>query len=55
MEGLRNFIEVDNHGALEVGYLKKGTRPFEVRRPKCEEGGPEVLIRKGPEELVYQC
>ena len=28
MEGLRNFIEVDNHSALGVGYLKEGTRSF---------------------------
>ena len=26
VEGLSNFIEVDNHSALDVGYLKKGTR-----------------------------
>ena len=52
MEGLRNFIEVDNHSALDVGYLKKGTRTFEVRRPKVEEGGLEVSIREGPEELT---
>ena len=42
MEGLRNFIEVDNHSALDVGYLKEGIRSFEVRRPKCEEEGHEV-------------
>ena len=37
MEGQRNFIKVDNHSFLDVGDLKKGTRSFEVRRPKCEE------------------
>ena len=31
-----------------------GGRPFEVRRPKCEEGRPEVLIREGPEELTLR-
>ena len=67
MEGLRNFIEVDKHSALDLGYLKEGTRSFEVRRPKIEEEGPEVSIREGLEELkaqnrgrglpeiVYQC
>ena len=40
MEGLRIFIDVDNHSALDVGYLKEGTRPFEVRRPKFEEEVP---------------
>ena len=54
MEGLRNFIEIDNHSALEVGYLKEGTRSFEVRRPRFEEGGPEVPIREGPEELTLR-
>ena len=41
-EGLRIFIEVDDHCALEV------------RRPKCEEESPEVLIRQGPEELTLR-
>ena len=54
MEGLRNFIEVDNHSALDVGYLKEGTRSFVVRRPKFEEGCPEVSIREGPEELTLR-
>ena len=65
MEGLRNIFEVDNYSALDVGYL--GTRSFDVRRPKVEEGGPEVSITKrsrgtdavnrgsGLPEIVYQC
>ena len=53
-EGLRNFIEVDNHSALDVGYLKEGTRSFEAQRPKCEEGGHEVSIRASPEELTLR-
>ena len=48
MDGLRNFIEVDNHSALDVGDLKKGTRSFEVRWPKCEEEDHEVSIRECP-------
>ena len=54
MEGLRNFIEVDNHNAMDVGYLKEGTRSLEVRWPKVEEGGLEVSIREGPEELTLR-
>ena len=46
---------MDSHCALEVDHLKEGTRLFEVRRPKFEEGCPEVSIREGPEESVYQC
>ena len=54
MEGLKNFIEVDSHSALDVGYLKEGTRSYEVRRAKFEEGGPVVSIREGPEELTLR-
>ena len=67
-EGFKNFfIKVDNHRALEVGHLREGSRSFKVRRPKCEEGSPELLVRESPEELtlraeevgtqevVYQC
>ena len=34
MEGLRHFIKVDHHCALEVGQSSEGMRPFEVRRLK---------------------
>ena len=34
--------------------MKKGTRSFEVRRPKCEDGGHEVSTREGPEELTLR-
>ena len=51
MEGLSNFIEVDNHSDSEVGYLKEGTRPCE---PRFEEVGPEVSIREGPEGLTLR-
>ena len=48
MEGMRNFIEVDNHCALEVGHLKEGTRTFEVRRPKFKRGALRCQSRKVP-------
>ena len=54
MEGLRNFMEADSRSALDVGHLKEGTLSFEVRRPKFEEGCPEVSIREGPEELTLR-
>ena len=46
MEGLRNFIKVDNHCALKVGHTKEGTKSCEVRRPKFEEECSEVSVRK---------
>ena len=64
----KTFFKIgDNHRALEVGHLKESSRSFKVRRPKCEEGSPELLVRESPEELtlraeevgiqevVYQC
>ena len=47
-EGLRNCFKVDNHCALEVGHVREGSRSFEVRRPKCEEGSPDVQSGKVP-------
>ena len=55
MDGLRNFVEVDNHSALDVGYLKEGTSSFLwYERPKFEEGCSQVSIRQGPEELTLR-
>ena len=51
---MRNFIKVENHCALDVGHLNESTRSFDVRRPECEEGSPEVLVREGPEELTLR-
>ena len=48
----RNFIQIDNHRALEVGHLREGLGPLRVRRPKREEGYPEVLVRESPDELT---
>ena len=46
VEGLRNFVKIGHHCALKVGHLKEITRIYEVRRPKFEEGCPEVSIRE---------
>ena len=32
--GLREFIKIDSHRALEVGHLNEGFGTFKVRRPK---------------------
>ena len=66
MEGLRNFIKVDNQCALDAGHLNEGTRSYELRWPKLEEECTKVSITEVPEELtisaeevlqevVYQC
>ena len=49
-EGLRDFIQVDSHRALEAGNLSEGVGSFKVRRPKGEEGHPEVIVRESPGE-----
>ena len=41
--------KVDNHCALHVGHQNEGIRSFQVRRPKFEEGCPEVSIRRAEE------
>ena len=48
MEGLRKFIKVNNHSVLDVAHLREGTRSFEVRRPKSEEGVPRCQSGKVP-------
>ena len=40
MEGLRNFIEVDNHCALDVGHLKEGSRSLAGAKAKVRRGLP---------------
>ena len=54
MDGLRSFIEVDNHFAVELGEVREGTRPFKVRKPNFWEEYPEATIREGPEESVLR-
>ena len=54
-EGLRNCTKVDNHRALEVGHLREGSKSFKIRRPRCEEGSPQVLVReRKPDELTLR-
>ena len=37
-DALREFIKVDNERALDVGSVSRGTRTFQVRKPKVPEG-----------------
>ena len=52
LHGLRDFSKVDNHRALDVGELHRGTGTFTVRKPKVPEGGSDVTIRESPHELT---
>ena len=45
-DGLREFIKIDNHRALEERHLKEGLGTFKMRRPKGQQGCPEVAARK---------
>ena len=49
--GLRSFIAQDNHCAVEVGHLRKGQRPFRVKKPKIGEYHSEAL-REGADDLT---
>ena len=50
-DGLRDFIKVENHRALDVGELHRGTGTVKVRKPKVE-GGSDVTTRESPHELT---
>ena len=44
-DGLREFIKVDNEGAIaRHGNIK-------VRKPKALEGRSDVMVRESPDEL----
>ena len=46
---LRSFIAQDNHCA--VGHMRKGQRPFRVKKKKIDEDYSEVL-REGTDDLT---
>ena len=50
MDGLRSFIEMDNHSASDVGHLRKGSMPNKAQRQKFSGNNPEVL-REGADDF----
>ena len=44
MDGLRNFIEVDNHSAVDVGGTRRGTKAIKVKKLQFSEAFPEAVI-----------
>ena len=54
MDGLRRFIQADNHSAVDVCDLRQGTRSLEVQKPNFSEAFPEATIREGADELTLR-
>ena len=52
--GLRECTKIDNHRALDVGYLNEGLGNFQVRRPQGSEGYLEVTVKESPDELTLR-
>ena len=53
-EGLRKFIQVDHHRALDTGHLSEGLGTFRTRRPKGSKRHPDVTVRESPDELTLR-
>ena len=54
MDGLRNFVEVDNPSAVDVGCLRRGTKSIQVKKPQFSEAFPETVIREGADDLTLR-
>ena len=54
IDGLRSFIEADNHSAVDVGGLRRCTIPVHVKKPQFSEVFPDAVIREGADELTLR-
>ena len=54
MDGLRKFLDVDNHEAVKVGGLQEGTTSVKVVKPKFTADFPGAVIREGADELTLR-
>ena len=54
IDGLRRFIQADNHSAVDVGDLRRGTRSLLVKKPMFSEAFPEAATREGADELTLR-
>ena len=52
MDGLRSFIEIDNHLAVDVSHLRRGIRPFCGKKPNFSEDH-SVLELLGTDAQVF--
>ena len=51
MYGLRNLIDVDKHGAVDVGGLRRGTKSIQVKKPQVSEDFPRGGYQRRRREL----
>ena len=54
MDGLRSFIEIDTHSAVDDVNLHRGMKPFSVQKPNFSEGYPEAAIREGADDSTLR-
>ena len=54
LTGPRRFIEADNHSAVDVGGLCRGTKSVSVKKPQFSEAFPEAVIRQGADESTLR-
>ena len=54
MNGPRRFIQADNHCAVDVGDLRRGTSSLPVQKPQFSEAFPGATIREGAAELTLR-
>ena len=54
MDGLRRFSEANNHSAVDVGHLRRGTKSIPVKKTKFSKAFPEATIREGADELTLR-
>ena len=47
MYGLTRFINKDNHSAMIVGDLGRGTKSLDAQKPQFCEAFPEATTREG--------
>ena len=45
MDGLRTFIQADNHTAVDTGDLRQGAKSLPDKKPQFSEAFPEATIR----------
>ena len=50
-EGLRKFMQVDNHRALEVGHLREGLGPLRYEKTERTRSAPRGTCQEKPRRI----